>query len=107
MGEWKSNELNIVEFAENQPEELVFLRTLQVPSKSGDLFDVMEVKTQAGTKEHYFLSGHLRYLLNRNDVQAGDRIRVTYLGKTEAEIEIDGKKKKTEVNKYTLEKWVD
>lgn len=109
MCAWKKSEadFNIVNLVENQPEEFTFICTKQINAKDGEVYELMEVKNLAGVTEHYFMSGHLKYLLEKSKVATGDKIRVTYLGKVEADVLVDGKKKATQVNKYSLELWAD
>lgn len=105
MGYKERNQYNIVEFAEGQPEELQFVKVVEISGRDGKEYEAMEVLNAMGEVEHYFLSGHLRYLLTSSEVKEGDKIRVTYKGLSPKPLKTEYGEKK--IHQYKLEVWED
>lgn len=79
----------------------------QFERKNDDPIDfVMATDLESGEEGHLWLSGQLRYqlveIVKTRKTLKGFKMEVTNKGKSEVEIEIEGKMKKTMVNQYDM-----
>lgn len=91
---------NLVEFSINQPVEGVYLGTTTHTAKDGEIFLMGRIMI-ADQEQVFFLGGQLKFLMGL--VEVNSKVRITYKGLTEQEVECK-KGGKKHIHQYIVEK---